>query len=47
MKFLNKLADVDALADGCNILKNRLLWRFALDSAPVNSHEKIGELARC
>ena len=47
MKFLNKLADADVLADGCNFQKDRLLWCFALDSAPANSHEKIGELAHC
>ena len=47
MKFLNKLADADVLAYGCNFLKDRLLWRFALDPVPANSHEKIGESARC
>ncbi len=47
MKFLNKLADADVLADGCNLLKDRWLWCFVLDPFPANSHEKIGESARC
>ena len=46
MKFLNKLADVDVLVCGYNLLKDRCLWRFALDPIPANSHEKIGEWAR-
>ena len=47
MKFLNKLADADVLACGSNLLKDRRLWRFVLDPAPADSHEKIGEWARC
>lgn len=43
MKILNKLADADVPACGCNLLKDRRLWRFVLDPAPANSHEKIGE----
>ena len=40
MKILNKLADADVLACGCNLLKNRRLWRFVLDLFPADSHEK-------
>ena len=47
MKILNKLADADVPAGGCNLLNDRLLWRFTLDPVPANSHEKIGELAYC
>lgn len=47
MKILNKLADADALACGCNMLKYRRLWCFVLNPGPANSNEKIGELARC
>lgn len=47
MKILNKLADADVVVDSCNLLNDRLLWRFTLDPVPANSHEKIGELARC
>ena len=47
MKILNKLADVDVLACGCNLLKNRRLWHFVLNPVHANSHEKIGELAHC
>lgn len=46
-EILNKLADVDVLANSCNILKNRLLCHFTLDSVHANSHEKIGEWALC
>ena len=47
MKILNKLADADVVVGSCNLLNDRLLWRFTLDPVPANSHEKIGELARC
>lgn len=47
MKNLNKLADADVLVASCNLLNDRLLWHFVLDPVPANSHEKIGELARC
>lgn len=47
MKILNKLADADVVVGSCNILNDRLLWRFTLDPVPANSHEKIGELAHC
>ena len=46
MKILNKLADTDVLACGCNLLKDRRLWRFVLNPVPASSNEKIGELAR-
>lgn len=46
MKILNKLADVDVFVCGYNLLKDRRLWRFALNSAHSNSHEKVGEWAR-
>lgn len=47
MKILNKLADADVVVESCNLLNDRLLWRFALNPVSANSHEKIGELARC
>lgn len=47
MKILNKLAGADVVVGSCNLLNDRLLWRFTLDPVPANSHEKIGELARC
>ena len=47
MKILNKLADADVVVGSCNLLYDRLLWRFTLDPVPANSHEKIGELAHC
>ena len=47
MKILNKLADANVLAGSCNLLNDRLLWHFVLDLVSANSHEKIGELARC
>lgn len=47
MKILNKLADVDVLSCRCNHLKDRWLRWLMPDLSHANSHEKIGEWARC